>query len=92
MTHRLPFGPIRLPAGGLVEIEPTTRKSDGRVLRRYTVKGLPDVVLTEDPMDTLFAIGEVTPKPMEMPKGGIFYLNYSTEEMFKNLEDLAKKV
>jgi len=72
-----PFGPIGIPAEAFDEIEPTTRE-DGRVLRRYCFKGWPEgPVLTEVPMDEPPPKHEVTElKPLEAPKGSIFFQEY----------------
>jgi hypothetical protein len=67
---------MRLPADAFVEIEPVKRVSDGRLLKRFYLKGNPELVFTEDPMDQLFEAKLIEVKPMDMPTGGIFFLNY----------------
>jgi len=71
MSRPRPFlGPVRLPPGVLEEIEPVQR--EGCTLRRFRFRGLEGgPVLTEVP-DRLLSVGEVTPKPLEAPPGGIF--------------------
>lgn len=84
------FGPIKLPAATwnklFEELEPI-RHSDGRLLKRYRLKGT-DLVGQEEPMDELFEIGKVEPKPMVLPTGGIFYMD--TTKLFEELDKLGK--
>jgi hypothetical protein len=69
--------PISIPAEAFEELEPIRRESDGRLLRRMRLKALgPEgPILTEDPMDQLFDIGEIKVEPLPMPSAAIFYLD-----------------
>jgi hypothetical protein len=70
-----PYRPMHLRTEDFVEIDSITR-ADGRVLKRFHLKGYPDLIFTESPMDQTFEVVEIERKPMEMPTGGIFYLKY----------------
>jgi hypothetical protein len=84
--RRPPFGPVRLSeeqfASLFEELEPKYRDKDGRKLRRVRNK-ITGAIGVEDPMDELFHIEVVEPKPMEAPKGGIFYMESEFPEPLK---------
>lgn len=46
--------------------------SDGKVLARYRLRGTTSI-LVQQRMDTLFSVEMIERKPLEVPKGGIFY-------------------
>jgi len=67
----MPFKPIGIPKQQwdliFEEIEPVTRE-DGRVLKRYQVKSMPDMICTEEPMDCELTITEQKIEPYRMPE------------------------
>lgn len=74
---RSPFlGPMRIPASGFEEIEPFVC-DDGKVLKRFRLKDAPWLgIFTEVRMDQMFHCEMKEIKPMEAPKGSIFYMDY----------------
>lgn len=82
-----PFGPVRLSeeqfAALFEELEPKYRDRDGRKLRRIRNK-LTGAIGVEDPMDQLFHIEVVELKPMEAPKGALFYMEYEFPDPLKD--------
>lgn len=84
--HKPPFGPVRLSeeqfSSLFEELEPKYRDSDGRKLRRFRNK-LTGAIGEEDPMDELFHIERIELKPMEAPKGDIFYMEYELSDPLK---------
>jgi hypothetical protein len=60
----------RLPVSAFEEIEP-----DEHGNRRWRLKGT-KLIGTEQRLDTPIRVQLIERKPMEIPKGGIFYLEY----------------
>ena len=92
--RRRPFGPIKIPAGRdwdsiFEEIEPIVRERDGRVLKRYRVRGT-DIIGVESPLDTLFEIEVTEFKPLPMPSSDLFCLEFKPLKPYAERTDEEK--
>ena len=72
--------PLNLPANFLRHVG-SFKHTDGRILKimRWPVHLDPNddgPLAWQDPMDRLFNVAEVILKPMTIPTGGIFYMDY----------------
>lgn len=88
--NRGPFAPIHAPASLFEELEPVARKSDGRLLRRYRLKGT-DLIGTEDPMDVCpYEVEGLEYAPMPLLNPGILELLQKVEDGLFTAEDIEQ--
>jgi len=57
------------------EIDPIPRASDGKMLRRFRVRGT-SIIAVQDLMDQAFEIELVSVEPMKMPSFELFYMGF----------------
>ena len=82
--NRSPFAPLRVPEGLLFPIESMTR-SDGIVIKRWRFGHPTDGPIIYESPQVLLRMETFELKPMEMPKGALFFLDYPHDE--KESED-----
>jgi len=71
-----PFGPLKISKELLHHVA-DYKRDDGRILKVCRLLDPDDgPIYTEDPMDTLFHIGDVKIQPMKQPSSLVFYSNY----------------
>ena len=70
-------GALHVPKELFEEIEPFVRPDDGKIIRRFRLKGT-DKVLMQDPMDRCAQVEVTAVGPMELPKDfrKMFYTDY----------------
>lgn len=74
---RSPFGPIRVPADVFEDIEPIPDPDGGPPLKRVRIKGMGENSPIGVEVRARLIHNEITEiKPMKMPVGSIFYLDY----------------
>ncbi len=91
MQGRVPLAPIRLPESVFEEVLPPITDSDGKVRRRWRLKGsigtpFEDFIGEEQRMNQTFKIGPIERKPMVAPVGSVFYIEYEYGKVLDKLK------